>query len=85
MQRAPLASHPELLRELILIETYHLAREGVQIDWEDYRRRFPAYVTLIDSIKQQQTSLGGQASLDTRALKTESMPPAQPGVDMVGI
>lgn len=83
MQRAPMASHSELLRELILIETYHLARRGVQIDWEDYRRRFPAYVALIDSIKQQQTSLGGQPSLDTRALKTEFIPPAQPGVDMV--
>ena len=44
LQLAPTASQPELLRELILIETFHLARGGKPIDWDDYHSQINEYV-----------------------------------------
>jgi serine/threonine protein kinase len=50
---APVASHAELLRELILIETYHRRRNWQSIDWDDYRRRLPDQTELIGQLQKE--------------------------------
>lgn len=53
LRRVPIASYSELLRELLLIETYHLARGGKSFKWEEYHRRFPSEAELIGLVEKQ--------------------------------
>ena len=56
LQLASTASQPELLRELILIETFHFERSGKPIDWDDYHRRFPAFTELLRLVQKQHSN-----------------------------
>ena len=70
LQLAPTTSQPELLRELILIETFHLARGGKPIDWDNYHRRFPASAELLRLVQKQysnQIQYPARRSLSTQA------------------
>jgi serine/threonine protein kinase/formylglycine-generating enzyme required for sulfatase activity len=50
---APVVSHAELLREMILTETYHRQRSGQAIDWNDFRRRLPDHAELIRQLEMK--------------------------------
>ena len=70
LQLVPTASQPELIRELILIETFHLARGGKPIDWDDYHRRFPEFVELLRLVQKQhsnQIQSSARRSMSTQA------------------
>jgi serine/threonine protein kinase/formylglycine-generating enzyme required for sulfatase activity len=53
----PRVSRPELLLELLQIETYHLQRLGFPLHWSAYQDRFPYQKNLIDVILQQHQTL----------------------------
>ena len=77
LQLAPTASQPELLRELILIEAFHLARGGKPIDWDDYHRRFPAFAELLRLVQKQHSNQ--IQSHARRSLSTQATPhPGEP-------
>jgi hypothetical protein len=50
---APNASHEKLLVELLRMETYHLQKGGAGLDWQDYQRRFPNFISSIQQVQQQ--------------------------------
>ncbi len=82
LQLAPTASQPELLRELILIETFHLARGGKPIDWDDYHRRFPAFTELLRLVQTQysnQIQSPSRRSMSTQATPHPGNPNALTG------
>jgi serine/threonine protein kinase/formylglycine-generating enzyme required for sulfatase activity len=82
LQRAPAAWHPELLRELIRIETYHLTQAGKPIEWNDYPRRFPNYAEFIRLVQRQHVNTNPPRS--QRATTTQPVPHAGNPNDLTG-
>jgi serine/threonine protein kinase/formylglycine-generating enzyme required for sulfatase activity len=48
---APAASQEALLRELLLIESYHRRSRGESVDWAGYKDRFPAFHAMIEQLR----------------------------------
>jgi serine/threonine protein kinase/formylglycine-generating enzyme required for sulfatase activity len=69
LAKAPFGSRGELLRHLINIQVYHLARRGIEPGWDDYRQRFPEHELLIEQCRQQFES--ESRSLDLNQDKAE--------------
>jgi serine/threonine protein kinase/tetratricopeptide (TPR) repeat protein len=77
LERVPAFSRQEVLRELLLIETYHLAHSGKPVEWDEYRRRFlqdQELIRLVQSQHAQQIQSPSGRSTTTQAIEQSPSP-----------